>query len=65
MFCADYGLLVSQYPEWMQGALNVLVGLFQWIGLADNIAKSKTMTFHLRSIILGMSHEAFFRSITG
>ena len=40
----DHGLLGLRYPEWLQGALNVLIGLFLWIGLAANVAKSKTMT---------------------
>ena len=36
MLYADDGILGSQYPEWIQGDLNVLIGLFQRIGLADN-----------------------------
>ena len=37
-------LLVSQNLEWLQEALNFLIRLFWYIGLASNIAKSKTIT---------------------
>ena len=32
-------LLGSRYPEWIQGDLNVLIGLFRQIGLMANVAK--------------------------
>ena len=46
----DYGLLGLQDLWWLKGALNVLIGVFQWIGLASNISKSNTMNFHTVSI---------------
>ena len=51
------GLLRSRDPEWKQGALNFLIGLFRRIGLEANIAKSKTTTCQQQEIRLGMSEE--------
>ena len=41
---AENGILGSRDPEWLQGYLNVLIGLFRRIGLMANAVKSKTMT---------------------
>ena len=30
-------------PEWIQGSLNVLIGLFWWYRLMYNVANSKSM----------------------
>ena len=49
-FYAYDRILGSPDPEWLQGAQNVLIGLFWRIRLAENIAKSKTMTCHTGSI---------------
>ena len=38
------GPLGSRDLEWLQGALNVLIGLFLKIGLSSNVDKSNTMT---------------------
>ena len=59
------GVLVSQELEWIQGALNILIRMFRWIFLADNVTKSKTMTYQLEAIRSRISQEAFFRSSTG
>ena len=51
----DDGLIVFQDTEWLQGSLNVLIGLFHRIGLMANVAKSKIITCHpgtIRSIML-------------
>ena len=40
---ANYRMVCSRYPEWMQQLMNVLVGLFQRYGLAANAAKFRTM----------------------
>ena len=55
---ADNGLIGLHYLEWLQGGINVLIGPFLWIGLMDNIAKSKTMTCQPGAIWLVMSEEA-------
>ena len=59
VFYTDYGLIVSRAPEWIQGAVNVLIGLFRRVVLMDNVAKSKTMYFHPGEICTGMSEETF------
>ena len=41
---ADYGVVGLRDPEWIQGALNVLVGLFHWYILVVIVAKSKAVT---------------------
>ena len=35
VFYADYGIIGSREPECLQGALEVLIGLFRRIGLAE------------------------------
>ena len=50
VFYMDYGILGSWEPEWLQGDLNFIIRLFQWISLAENISKSKTMTCHPEEI---------------
>ena len=54
VFYADDGLLLSQHPKWIQVALNILIGLFQKIGLATNVAKLKKMTCQPGSIRSGI-----------
>ena len=44
VFYADNGFIVFQDPEWIQGAVNVLIGLFYRVRLVANVAKNKTMT---------------------
>ena len=62
---ADDGLLGSQDPERIHGALTIIIRLFWQIGLASNISKTKTMTCHMRVIRSEMSEEALGRRITG
>ena len=64
-FCADDGLLGSWDPEWIQGAINVPIGIFWRIRLADNVAKSKKMKCQPVDIRSGILEEAFGRSSTG
>ena len=44
LFYTDNGVMVSRDLEWIQGALNVIIGLFRRCALVTNVAKSKTMT---------------------
>ena len=39
VFYADEDMVGPRDAEWLQILMNVLVGLFRWYGLADNIAK--------------------------
>ena len=58
-------LLGSREPEWIQGALNILIKMFWRIGLVANVAKLKTTMCQLGAIGPGMSEEIFYRSSTG
>ena len=51
IFYADGGVISSRVLEWLQGNLNVLIGLFWSIVLAANVVKSKTMVCHPGAII--------------
>ena len=44
----DDGVVGSGGPEWLQGALNVLIGLLRRYRLVANFAKSKAMTCQRR-----------------
>ena len=50
VFYAENVLVRSQDPKWLQGALNLLIGLFRKIGLMDNVSKYKTMKFQTGAI---------------
>ena len=58
LFYANDGMGVSRYPEWIQGALNVLVGLFRRYGMVENVAKSKAIKCHPGGIRSEMSEDA-------
>ena len=57
LFYADYGMMGSQEPEWLQGIANVLTSLFQWSGLVANVSNSKAITFQTEEIWYGMLEE--------
>ena len=58
-FYADYGLLGSRELVWIHVALNFLIGMFPWIGLAVNVAKSNMIMCHPGAIISGVLEEVF------
>ena len=58
MFYMYDGLVGLRDPEWLQGALNVIIGLFQKYGLVANVAKSKAMICQPGEIWFGMPDEA-------
>ena len=55
VFYADDSMIVSKDPEWIQGAINLLIGLFRRVNLVTNVVKSKTMTCQLGEICTGVS----------
>ena len=57
VFYAENGFIGLRDPEWLQGGINILIGPFLWIGLMDNVAKSKPINCQLGEIWLGMSEE--------
>ena len=58
VFYAENGIIGSWFLEWIQGSLNIFIGLFCQIGLVDNFVDSKTMTCQLGSIWSVISEEA-------
>jgi hypothetical protein len=42
-FYVDVGLIASCDPIWLQESFDVLIGLFEWIGLFTNAVKTKAM----------------------
>ena len=62
---ADDGVVGSQDPEWLQGALNGLIGLLRRYGLVENVAKSKAMASHPGTLRYGMLEEGLVRRCTG
>ena len=65
VFYAKYGMVSSRESDWLQHAMNFLVGLFRRYGLAANIAKSHKMTCHPVNLRVGMSEEAMRWSAQG
>ena len=46
LFYANDGMVASSDPGWLQGAFNVLVGLFDRVGLRTNVRKTVGMVCH-------------------
>jgi hypothetical protein len=40
-FFVDDGLVAARYPEWLQSSFDILINLFEWIGLQTNAKKTK------------------------
>ena len=57
VFYADEDMVGPRDAKWLQILMNVLVGLFRWYGLADNVAKSRTMTCPTGALRLGIYAE--------
>ena len=64
VFYGDDGLIRSWDPEWIQGVINILIGIFPRLGLIANVAKSNTTTCHPGEICTGMSEEDSSQNIT-
>ena len=59
MFYEDEGIIGSREPQWIQGAINALIGLFIRVGLLVNVSKYKTMNSQPGEIHTGVSEEDF------
>ena len=42
-FYVNDGLIASRDPVWLQELFDILIGLFEWIGLFTNASKTKVM----------------------
>ena len=65
VFYADDGMIGSRNPEWIQGDINVLIGVFIRVGLMENIAKYKTMNYQTGVIHMGISEGGFIQRSKG
>ena len=65
MLYVDDVIIISKDLEWLQGSLNVLIGLFRRVRLMTNVANSSTMICQTELIHTGMSEEYFNWRSTG
>ena len=61
LFYVDDGMVGLQDTEWLQGSLNVIIGLFRHNRLLANIVKEKEMTCQTGTLRSRMSEEAVGR----
>jgi hypothetical protein len=59
VFYIDNGLVASRDPVWLQSSFNVLVSLFECIGLFTNALETKVMTCILGRIREGYTEEEY------
>ena len=64
-FYANSGLIVSTQPEGLQGAFDILAGLFERVILKTNIHKTTCMACHTCHAPGRMSLEAYDKRIMG
>ena len=65
MFYAYDGMIRSREPEWIQGAINVIINPFRGFRLVSNVAKYKTMACQPGKICTGIPEETFSRGSKG
>ena len=65
LFYAEYGMVVPSDSQWIQGAFNTLVGLFDRVGLWTNIRKTVDMVCRSCQAAENQSEAAYGRRITG
>jgi len=59
-FYADDGFLASRDPEWLQQAFNLLIPIFEGVGLKTNTTTTKAMNFvpgHIRTPLSDKSYR--------
>ncbi len=64
-FYIDDGLVASRDPVWLQSSFDILVSLFECIGLYTNAAKTKVMTCIPGRIKEGFTQEEYTLNRTG
>ena len=64
-FCANYGMVASTDPGWLQLAFDMLTGLFDRVGLQTNIRKTMGMVCQPCRAAKMRSDETYIRRITG
>ena len=59
VFYADDGLVAAREPKVLQDSFDILVGLFERVGLATNTTKTEMMIFLPGRIRTGLSEDAY------
>ena len=65
MFYADDGMVASLDPTWLQGAFNALIGLFDRVGLQNNVRNTVGIVCHPFQAAGKLTTAAYGRRITG
>ena len=65
VFYSNNVMVGSRNLDWIQHAMNVLVGLFRRYGLTANVANSCTMTCQPGALTAGMLEKAMELKCTG
>jgi hypothetical protein len=64
-FFVDNGLVAARCPEWLQSSFDVLINLFERIGLRTNAKKTKVMTCLPGKIRVAKTEEEYASQQTG
>jgi hypothetical protein len=64
-FFVDNGLVAARCPEWLQSSFDILINLFEWIGLWTNAKKTKVMTCLPGKIRVAQMEEEYASQQTG
>jgi hypothetical protein len=64
-FFVDHGLVAARCPEWLQSSFDILINLFEWIGLRTNAEKTKVMTCLPGKIRVAKTEEEYASQQTG
>ncbi len=64
-FFVDDGLVAARCPEWLQSSFNILITLFEWIGLWMNAKKTKVMMCLPGKIRVAQTEEEYASQQTG
>ena len=65
LFYADDGMVALSDPQWLQGAFNNLVGLFDRVGLRTNAGKTVGMVCHPCQAVGNLLEAAYGSRVTG
>ncbi len=64
-FFVDNGLVAARCPEWLQSSFQILIALFECIGLRTNAEKTKVMTCLPGKIQVAQTEEEYAAQQTG
>jgi hypothetical protein len=64
-FFVDDGLVAATYPEWLQLSFQILIALFEYVGLQTNAEKTKVMMCLPGKIQVAQTEEEYAAQQTG